>query len=165
MIPQRVESAMSEQFTVEMNSFYAYLAMSAYCDAQALPGFAHWLRLQSNEELEHAMRFYSFVGDRGGRVHFEQIDRPTESYGSLLELFETALANEEAVTKSINDLYALTVDERDYASQAFLDWFLTEQVEEEKVVGDVVRSLRRIGDRGDALFLLDKELAGRTARG
>ena len=160
-----VLDAINQQINSELGASYAYLAMSAYCDAQALPGFAHWLRLQSNEELEHAMRFYSFVGDRGGRVRFEQIDRPTETYGSLLELFESALANEEAVTKSINDLYGLTVEERDYASQAFLDWFLTEQVEEEKVVGDVVRSLRRIGDRGDALFLLDKELAGRAAGG
>lgn len=163
MIPQRVESAMSEQFALELNAFYSYLAMSAHCDSESLPGFAHWLRLQSNEELEHAMRFYSFVSDRGGRVHFEQIDRPTESYGSVLELFEAALGNERAVTKSINDLYALTIDERDYASQAFLDWFLTEQVEEEKLVGDVVASLRRVGDRGDALFLLDKELGARSA--
>ena len=161
-IPKRVEDAMNHQLGSEFHSAYVYLGMSAYCEAQSLPGFATWLRAQYQEELEHAVKFYSFILDRGGRVTLDAIEKPPTDYKSPLAVFEAALANEESVTAAIDDLYTLTDEERDYASQAFLNWFVTEQVEEEKIVGDVVDSLRRVGEKGEALFLLDRELGNRS---
>lgn len=160
-IPSKVEEAMNRQLGVEMSSAYAYLAMSAYCEQESLPGMAAWLRAQYQEELDHAMRFYSFIIDRGGRVRLGGIDEPSADFSSPLAVFEEALANEKSVTAAIDDLYTLVAEERDYASQAFLNWFVTEQVEEEKTVGEVVDSLRRVGERGEALFLLDRELGQR----
>ena len=162
MLAARVEQAMNEQLSKELQSAYVYLGMSAYCESESLPGFASWLRTQWEEELAHAMRFYTFICDRGGRVRFGVLQEPPVEYSSPLDVFEQALRHEEAVTASISNLYTLVVDERDYAAQAWLDWFATEQVEEEKNVGQIVESLKRIGDRGDALFFLDKELAQRT---
>ena len=152
---------MNAQLAMELSSAYVYLSMSAYCESESLRGFAHWLRAQFQEELDHAMRFFDFIGDRSGRVHLEALDRPPESFSSVLDVFEQALEHERTVTRSIEGLYSVAVDEKDYAAQAWLDWFATEQVEEEKTVGQIVDSLRRIGERGDALYLLDKELAVR----
>jgi ferritin len=163
MISSKIEGAMNDQLGFELSSAYTYLSMAAWCESQSLPGFAHWMRLQYQEELEHAVKFFDFVVDRGGRVHLEGIDKPKQDFSSPIEVFEVSLANEQAVTEAINRLYTLTTQEQDYASQAFLNWFVTEQVEEEKLVTDVLDSLRRIGDSGEAMFLLDKELGGRTA--
>ena len=163
MLTKKVEKALNRQLNVELESAYAYLAMSAYCEGESLGGFAAWLRAQYQEEVEHAMKFYHFIVDRGGRVVLEQLPQPTVDYGSALKVFETALDQERSVTKSIHQLYSLVDDERDYASQAWLDWFATEQVEEEKMVGQIVDDLRRIGERGEALFLLDRELGKRQA--
>ena len=161
MLTKKVEAAMNDQLAVELESAYAYLAMSAYCEEESLPGCASWLRHQAAEEVQHAMRFYTFISDREGRVRLRALPQPREKYSSTLEVFEEALENERAVTRSISDLYGLVVNEKDYAAQAWLDWFATEQVEEEKSVGHIVDSLRRIGGRGDLLFLLDKELGER----
>lgn len=161
MLTRKVEDAMNEQLAVELQSAYEYLAMSAYCESLSLPGFAHWLRVQWDEELEHALRFFGFIADRGGSVALKTLDEPRQKFSSVLEVFETALEHERVVTQSIHKLYATCEEERDYAGQAWLDWFATEQVEEEKMVGHVVDTLRRIGDRADALFVLDRELAGR----
>ncbi len=110
------------------------------------------------------MKVYSFILDRGGRVTLDAIEKPATDYKSPLAVFEAALTNEESVTAAIDDLYTLTDEgQRDYASQAFLNWFVTEQVEEEKIVGKVVDSLRHVGEKGEALFLLDRELGGREA--
>ena len=158
MLAKKVEKALNEQLAIELQSAYEYLAMSAYCETESLPGFASWLRSQSNEEVQHAMRFYTFLNDRGARVRLGGLSKPAENYSSPLDVFERALEHERKVTQSISGLYGLVVAEKDYASQAWLDWFATEQVEEEKTVGQIVDSLKRIGDQGDALFLLDKEL-------
>lgn len=162
MLTAKVEAAMNQQLRVELQSAYVYLAMSAFCESESLPGCARWLRGQAGEELDHAMRFYTFIVDRGARVRLEGLDRPGEDYPSALGVFEQALEHERSVTRSISDLYGLVVSEKDYAAQAWLDWFATEQVEEEKTVGQIVDSLRRIGDRGDALYMLDKELGARA---
>jgi ferritin len=162
MLTKKVEQAMNNQLAVELQSAYAYLAMSAYCESESLPGLGRWLRAQAREEVEHAMKFYGFISDRGGRIRLTSLAQPREKYSSVLDVFEQALEHERSVTRSIAGLYSLVVDEKDYASQAQLDWFATEQVEEEKTVGDVVDSLRRIGDRGEALFFLDRELGGRA---
>ena len=163
MLSKKVEEAMNRQLAVEVQSAYEYLSMSAYCESVSLGGFAAWLRAQWQEELDHAMRFYTFIVDRSGRVALQAIPQPREGYGSALEVFETALEQEQSVTASIHNLYELCVNEKDYAAQAWLDWFATEQVEEEKTVGTIVDNLRRIGERGDALYLLDKELGQRQA--
>ncbi|MFN2488780.1 MAG: ferritin [Actinomycetota bacterium] len=161
MLTKKVEQAMNDQLAVELESAYVYLAMSAYCEAESFPGLAQWLRSQAQEEVDHAMRFYTFIFDRGARVRLGGLPQPREKYSSPLDVFQQALDHERSVTRSIGDLYGLVVDEKDYAAQAWLDWFATEQVEEEKTVGQIVDSLRRIGDRGDALFFLDKELGAR----
>jgi ferritin len=161
VLGKAVEDAMNEQIKNELFSAYQYLSMAAYCESENLPGFAHWMRAQAREEIQHAMRFYDFVLERNGRVALQGIDGPVVEFGSPLEVFERALEHEKRVTAMINDLYGLSVTENDYASQTFLQWFVTEQVEEEKNAGDVVETLKMVGDKSEALFLLDRELAQR----
>jgi ferritin len=156
-----IEEAMNEQIKNELFSAYQYLSMAAYCESENLPGFAQWMRAQSREEMEHAMKFYDFILERNGRVALRALDGPLVEFGSPLEVFEQALEHERRVTAMIDDLYALAVSENDYASQTFLQWFVTEQVEEEKNAGDVVETLKMVGDKSEALFLLDRELGQR----
>ena len=162
MLAKKVEAAMNEQLAVELQSAYVYLGMSAYCESASLPGLAQWLRAQAKEEYDHAMRFYNFIADRGSRVRLARLDAPPTDYSSPLAVFESALDHERSVTSSINRLYDLVAREKDFASQAWLDWFATEQVEEEKTVGHIVDQLKMIGARSEALFLIDRELAGRA---
>lgn len=161
MLNKKVEAAMNDQLQKELQSAYVYLAMSADCENQSLPGCAAWLRNQWQEEITHAMKFYNFIIDRDGRVSLKPIAAPQETFGSPLAVFQAALDNERKVTQSINDLYDLVSQEKDFASQALLDWFVTEQVEEESTVGQIVDDLKRVGDQGEGLFLLDKALGGR----
>ena len=158
MLGTAVEEAMNEQIKNELFSAYQYLSMAAYCESENLPGFAKWMRAQSREETEHAMKFYDFILERSGRVVLHGIEGPVVEFGSPLEVFQQALEHERKVTAMINDLYGLSARENDYASQTFLQWFVTEQVEEEKNAGDVVETLKMIGDKSEALFLLDREL-------
>ena len=160
-ISKKVEQAMNAQLGFELRSAYAYLAMSAFCEEKSLPGIAHWLRAQAKEELDHVMKFYNFILDRGGRVAFADLGKPKSDFTSLTEVFKESLENERAVTRAINQLYTLTSKEQDYASQAFLNWFVTEQVEEEKTVESIIEAIKRIGERGDALYTLDKDLGSR----
>src|ERR687885_1612416 len=161
MLGKAVQDAMNEQIKNELYSAYQYLSMAAYCESENLPGFAHWMRAQSREEMEHAMKFYDFILDRNGRVVLQAIEQPVVEFDSPLEVFEQALEHEREVTAMINDLYGLAVKENDYASQTFLQWFVTEQVEEEKNAGDVVETLKMVGEKSEALFLLDRELGRR----
>lgn len=154
--------ALNEQVKNEFYSSYLYLSMAGYYESINLPGFAHWMRLQSTEEYGHAMKIHDFVQDRGGRVKLIAIDEPPIDFHSPLDAFEQALEHEKLVSGMINNLYGLAGDERDYASQAFLQWFITEQVEEEKTATQVVETLKLIADKPDALIMLDRELAGRT---
>lgn len=159
---RKIEDAMNAQLGFELSSAHAYLSMAAYCEDESLPGFAHWMKLQYQEELDHAVKFFDFIVDRGGRVRLEGIDKPKTDFSSPLETFEVSLENERAVTDAINELYTLTTKEQDYASQAFLNWFVTEQVEEEKMVTEIIDALKRVGQSGEALLLLDRELGHRT---
>jgi len=161
MLGKAVQDAMNEQIKNELYSAYQYLSMAAYCESVNLPGFARWMRVQAREETEHAMKFYDFILDRNGRVVLQAIEGPVVEFGSPLEVFEQALEHEQRVTGMINDLYELAVGENDYASQTFLQWFVREQVEEEKNAGDVVETLKMVGDRSEAIFLLDRELGQR----
>jgi ferritin len=161
LLDKTVQDAMNDQIKNELYSAYQYLAMSAYCESMNLPGFAHWMRVQFQEEMEHALKFYDFIQARRGRVLLQAVEQPVNDFHSPLEAFEQALEHEQKVTSQINDLYELAVSENDYASQTFLQWFVTEQVEEEKNVGDVVETLKMVGDQSEALFLLDRELSKR----
>ena len=161
MLSKAIQDAINEQIKNELYSAHQYLSMSAYCESVNLPGFAHWMLAQAQEEREHAMKFYNFLLNRKGRVILQAIEQPVVEFGSPLEVFEQALEQEQQVTGQINELYGLTTSENDYATQAFLQWFLTEQVEEEKNVGDVLETLNMIGNEGEALFLFDRELGKR----
>lgn len=163
MLPKKIESAFNDQIRAELQSAYLYLAMAADCDKQSLPGCASWLRSQWEEEIAHAMRFYNFIIDRDGTVELKGLDAPNVSFGSPLAVFERALENEREVTASINNLYQLVQKEGDFASQPLLDWFVTEQVEEEATVGQIVDDLRRVGHEGEGLYLLDRELGRRRS--
>ena len=159
-----MQDALNAHLADELASSYLYLAMAADCEARNLPGFAHWLRTQSDEERGHAMKFFDFVQSRGWPVKLHGLDAPPGDFGSPLQLFERALAAEREVTNKINQLYAAASEVEDYASQAFLQWFVSEQVEEEKTASGIVETLRMIGDDKVALLVLDRELAGRAAR-
>ncbi|MEA2448008.1 MAG: ferritin [Actinomycetota bacterium] len=164
MLNKKVEEAMNDQLQKELQSAYVYLGMSAYCESQSLPGFAQWLQAQFDEEQQHALRFYNFILDREGTIVLKQLDAAPTHYSSVQDVFETALGHEKAVTAAINELYNLVATEKDFASQAWLDWFATEQVEEEKTVGQIVDDLHRIGEDGNGLFVLDRSMATRTTQ-
>ena len=161
MLTKKVETALNAQLQKELQSAYVYLGMSAYCETESLPGMAAWFRRQFDEEQQHAFKFYDFIIDRDGSVELGSLEAAPTGYSSPLNVFETALAHERKVTAAINDLYDLVAREKDFASQALLDWFATEQVEEEKTVGQIVDDLKRIGSDGNGLFLLDKDLGTR----
>lgn len=161
MRSQALLDAMNEQITHELFSAYSYLSLSAWCESVNLPGFANWLRVQAQEEIEHAMKFYHFIVDRGGRVRLAAIAQPPVDCASPLDVFQKALASEQRVTGQIERLYALAVQEQDFAGQAFLNWFVEEQVEEEKITSQVIETLKLIGDDKPALVMLDRELAQR----
>ena len=161
MLSKTIQDAMNEQIKNELYSAYLYLSMSAYCEAANLPGFAHWMRMQAQEEEAHAMKFYDFIHERGGRVVLQAIDQPPVEFPSPLAVFEQTLEHEQKVTAMIHDLYALAVQEKDYASQVFLQWFVTEQVEEEDSATQIVETLKMVEDKSHALLMLDRELGGR----
>ncbi len=160
-----VQEALNEQIKHEFDSAYIYLSMAAYCESANLPGFARWLGVQAREEVEHAMKFYGFIHDRGGRVQLRALDQPPTEFGSVLGVFEQALAHERKISGLINQLYGLAAGEQDYASQAFLQGFVTEQVEEEKITSQVVERLKLAGDSKHALLLVDTELGERQDEG
>lgn len=162
MLNPAVEQALNDQVQKEFHSAYIYLGMSAYFEAENLPGSAHWMRHQAEEEQEHAMKIFDFIHDRGGHVALQAIGEPPAAYSSPLAVFETAYAHEQKVTKSIHDLYALAVKEGDYPTQVMLQWFIDEQVEEEKNASAIVAQLRMVGDSPAALFMIDRQLAARS---
>jgi ferritin len=164
MLSATLHEAMNNHLKSELYSAYLYLSMSAYFESINFPGFAHWMRLQSEEERGHAMKFYQFVVDRGGRVILQAIEQPPGDFRSALDVAEQALAHEQEVTGLIDQLYGLAVQEKDYPSQAFLQGFVTEQVEEEKTATEIVETLRMIGDNNVALLMYDRELARRQAQ-
>ncbi len=161
MFNQKIQDAVNAQIKRELESAYIYLSMAAYFDSINLPGFAHWMKMQFQEEQAHALKFYDYIYDRGGRVALQAIDQPPVEFQSPLDAFEKTLAHEQKVTGHINDLYALAIEEKDFASQVILQWFVEEQVEEEKTAGDIVDMLKRIGDNDQALIMLDRELGQR----
>jgi ferritin len=153
--------AMNDQIRKELESAYIYLSMAAWMEDQTLPGFAGWLRQQAREETTHGLKIFQHLIDRNARVRLQPLAGPPVDFASPLQVFEQVKAHEEAVTRSINDLYGQAVSDKDYASQVFLEWFVTEQVEEERQSTHVLDSLRRVGDDQAALVILDRELGRR----
>ena len=160
---KNMQDALNTQICSEFSSAYTYLAMSAHCSAQSLDGFASWLRTQAQEEAGHAIKIYDYVEDRGGRVALQAIGQPQAEWKTALDLFQHVLKHERHVTGEIDALYALAIAEKDYASQAFLQWFVTEQIEEEKTATHVVETLKLVGEHREALIMLDRELGTRGA--
>ncbi len=162
MINKPMQDAMNDQINRELYSSYLYLSMAAYLEDRNLPGFAHWMRVQEAEERGHAMKLYDFMVERGGRVMLKAIDAPKAEWDSTLELAEEVAAHEAKITASINALYELALKEKDYPTQIMLQWFITEQVEEEKNAAEIVANLKLIEDRGTAVLMLDHRLAKRA---
>jgi ferritin len=163
MLSDKMQGAMNQQINAELHSAYVYLSMSAYFENQNLPGFANWMRVQAQEELDHAMRFYNFIHERLGRVLLQPIaDVPTE-WDSPLAVFEAAFKHEQKISGMIHDLVDLAIQEKDHPANSFLQWFVDEQVEEEASADAIVQQLKLIGSSGQALFLLDREMAQREA--
>ena len=165
MLSPDVESAMNAQIAAELYSSHLYLAMSMYCESVDMPGSAAWFAAQSEEERQHGLRFVRHVVERGGRVTLTGLESPPVDFGSVLGAFEQALTHEMNVTQMIDGLYAMSVQHGDYASQVFLQWFVTEQVEEERTAGEIVRMLQAVASDPGAVFMLDRELGARRSGG
>ena len=163
MISSVMQDAINEQIRDELYSAYLYLSMSAYFEAISLTGFARWMRLQSQEEVAHAMKLFDFVNERGGRVTLHAIDQPPLEFESPQAVFEATYEHEQKVTGLIHDLYELALQEKDYAAQVMLHWFIDEQVEEEDGVSQILDTLERVGDKDQGLLMLDRELGQRGA--
>jgi ferritin len=161
MLNRAVQDAMNQQIKNELDSAYLYLAMAAYFESEDLPGFAHWMVEQAEEEQEHAMKFYHFINERGGRVVLHALDEPPAAFDSVMAVFEQTYAHEQKVTSLIHELYALAVAEKDYASQSFLQWYVDEQVEEEANVSAILAQLRMVDGKGQGLLMLDRALGAR----
>jgi len=159
---ERVEKAFNEQINEELYSAYVYLAMSAHFESMNFEGFAGWMKHQAEEEVGHAMRLFTHINRRGGRVVLKAIGEPDFEYGTPLEAFEKALAHERHITGTINALYKVAMEEDDYPAQLELQWFIDEQVEEEENAGRVVELLKMAGDNKGALLMLDRELGQRS---
>lgn len=158
MISKKINRVLNGQIQAEFYASYLYLAMSAYAERANLPGFAAWMRRQSEEENSHAMRLFDFVLDRDGRVSLGEIAEPPGEFGTPLEMFEKVLEHERKVTKKIDEAYHQAVSERDWATAVELEWFVSEQVEEEKTAGDIVARIAMAQNEPIGLLLIDQEL-------
>jgi ferritin len=161
MINQPVLDRMNEQIAHELYSAYLYLSMSAYFETINLPGFATWMRIQAGEEQEHAMKFYNFILDRNNKVVLQAIQQPPVDFSSPQDVFKQSYEHEQKVTALINNIYTAALADKDVASQIFLQWFITEQVEEEKNASQVLDILTKIGSSVGGLYQLDHRLGKR----
>ena len=163
MISGKMQVALNDQLNKELFSSYLYLAMAAYFEDQNLTGMSQWMRLQADEEHQHALKFYDFLIRVGSRVKLGQIDEPKFEWDNPQQAFEEAYAHEQFISKSIDQLADLAIDERDHSTNTFLHWFVDEQVEEEAAASEIVQKFNLIGDSKSGLFMLDRELGSRTA--
>jgi ferritin len=162
MLKDKIQKALNQQVNAELYSSYLYLAMAAYFETINLKGFANWMRVQTQEELVHAMKFYDFIIERGGKAVLSSIEGPRTEWPSPLAVFEHAYEHEQKVTGLINTLVDLSIAEQDHATNNFLQWFVAEQVEEEASADEVVQKIKLMGDASGGLFMLDQELAQRV---
>ena len=161
MIDKKMEDALNDQIKFEMDSAHIYLSMAAYFHDKSLDGMAQWMKVQAKEELGHAMRIFEHINERGGRVELKAIDQPQKDWKCALDAFEAAYSHERFVTGKINDLVKLAADLSDNAASVFLQWFVTEQVEEEDSTSKVVETLKLIGDSSAGLVVFDAQLGSR----
>ncbi len=162
MLSPKLEKALNDQINAEMFSAYLYLAMVAYFQEKNLSGFANWMTVQNQEETFHAMKFFKYVAERGGRVTLDAIEKPQFEWESPLAAMEAAQKHEAYITGRINHLMDLAIKEKDHATANFLNWFVGEQVEEEDSVNEVVQKLRMVGAGGGGLFMMDRDMATRV---
>jgi ferritin len=162
MLKPKIQDAFNSQINAELYSSYLYLSMSAYFESKNLRGMGNWMRLQAQEELQHAMKFYGFVNERGGRVILTELEAPRTDWDSPLDVFQHTCEHESNVTDRINKMVDLAIAENDHAANTFLQWFVTEQVEEESTVQTIVAKLNMVGDDAFAVLMLDDELGQRT---
>ena len=162
MLNKKLEEALNAQINAEFWSAYLYLSMSSDMSDKGMAGVANWFAIQFKEEQDHAMKFFNYVISRGGKVTLKPIEKVDTEWKSPLAAFEQTLQHEDKVTSLINDLYALAEQEKDYATQSMLKWFIDEQVEEEENAKAIIDTLKLIGDNGYGLYQLDKELATRV---
>ena len=162
MLNKEMEAALNEQVNAELYSAYLYLSMAAWFEDRNLGGFAHWMRLQFEEEQAHALKIFDYINERGGAAKLEAIAAPPRDWETVLDVFEYTLNHEQEVTASINRLVDLAIKTSDHASNAHLQWFVSEQVEEEASVDEVVQKLKLIGGDGGGLFMVDQEMGQRV---
>lgn len=162
MLSEKLEKSLNDQITFEFYSSYTYLAMSAFCESSDLSGFANFFRVQAKEELDHAMKLYDYVFQKGGKVVLGEIEQPKKEYDSMVDLFETGLSHERIVTNRIYDITDIATEEREHATISFLKWFIDEQVEEENNFSSLLKKVKRCENNSAALYMLDDELANRT---
>jgi ferritin len=160
-ISKKMQDAINNQINRELYSAYLYLSMSAYCEDQNLPGFAHWMRAQAQEEVFHAMKLFIHVVERGGRAVMGDIEAPPKDWASPEDVFQATYNHEQKVTKLIDNLVKTAREEGDNAAEAMLQWFVNEQVEEESTAQTILRKLQMVGDAKAGLFLIDQELSAR----
>lgn len=161
MISEKMQDSLNKQLNLELYSSYVYLAMAAYFETTSFTGFAKWMEKQSFEEYEHAMKFYKYLNDVGARVKLEAVAEPKFEWKNALDAFQNALDHELVVTKSINEIVDLAVEEKDHATNIFLHWFVEEQIEEVDSVSQIVDKFKLVGDNNGGLFMLDRELGSR----
>jgi ferritin len=159
MMNAKLQAALNDQINAEFGSAYLYLSMAAHLEASNLPGSAQWMRRQAREEVSHALKVFDFVHDCDGRVILRAIPEPRSEFSSIVELWELTLKQEQGVSARIHALYALAAQEKEYATQTMLQWFVTEQVEEEKTAKTILEQVKRIGPSSSALYFLDRHLA------
>ena len=162
MLSEKLEKSLNEQITFEFYSSYTYLAMSAFCESCDLSGFANFFRVQAREELDHAMKLYDYVFQKGGKVVLGEIEEPKKHYENMTDVFETGLSHERLVTNRIYDITDIATEEREHATISFLKWFIDEQVEEENNFNSLLKKIKRCENNSAALYMLDDELANRT---
>ena len=162
MMKQPVEKALNEQVNAELYSAYLYLAMAAALEEMGLPGFANWMRVQTQEETSHAMKIFDHIVERSAKVTLTAIDTPPSGWSDVMAMFQDVLKHEQSVTERINALVDLAIKEKDHASNMFLQWFVTEQVEEEKSAEDLIVQLKHMKDAPGGMMMLDRELGRRV---
>jgi len=162
MLSSNMEKALNEQINRELYSAYLYMAMSSHASSIGLKGFANWFMVQYHEEMFHTMKIYEYIGMQGGKALVNSMPAPPADFASPLEMFTRTLEHEQFITRSINDLMELAISEKDHATQIFLQWYVTEQVEEENNDNEIIAQLKLIKDNPQGLMMLDRELAGRV---
>ena len=161
MLSDKMQEALNAQINAEQYSAQLYLAMSASCERRSFKGFASWLRLQAGEETAHAMKLIGYLLDRGGRLALKEVPAPPAEHGGVIQVFEQALKHEQANTAHIDALFEQARAERDHASEIALQWYVTEQVEEEATIHQVVEHLHAVGDQGGGIWYLDSRMGKR----